>query len=560
MSNKRSAHFQELARQSRNRLISTISIMAVLSLTILIISINMQDSALAMITLVPAMLAVIVCAGFFVIRLATDMERDCFQEGMYLVLDCVPMICTVTDGNGIPLYCNDLALKLFSVTDKEEYYKNLFGDFLPELQPCGTRSLEKAGRHIQAAFKNGIENFEWMQQKDGEQLPCDVTLATASVYGTSRVLVFTKDLRETQRIQRLEEEIKERMRAVMDSSPMVMNMWDDTPTIVSTNEAAVGMFGLSDQGQYLRQFADLSPEYQPNGSKSADETFKYVNKAFREDALVQFDWVHQNLNREPIPTKIILSRFKSRGRYMLAAYTIDLREQFKAKENEVLIQQNIQTMMEQLNRHVTEQAAAVSESASAIEEMVASIQAVTGALSKNAEHVKDLQVASKVGHEGINDVVADIRGIAKESESLLEINSVMQNIASQTNLLSMNAAIEAAHAGDSGRGFAVVAAEIRKLAESSGAQSKTIGAVLKTIKSSIDKITKSTETVLNRFEQIDGGIKTVADQERSVLNAMEEQRYGSTKILRAIGEVSNITERVKTDAQQMIEKHQAVAQ
>ncbi|MDR0512224.1 MAG: methyl-accepting chemotaxis protein, partial [Treponema sp.] len=194
------------------------------------------------------------------------------------------------------------------------------------------------------------------------------------------------------------------------------------------------------------------------------------------------------------------------------------------------------------------------------EEMVTSIKTVTGALFKNAEHVKDLQVASKVGHEGINDVVADIRGIAKESESLLEINSVMQNIASQTNLLSMNAAIEAAHAGDSGRGFAVVAAEIRKLAESSGAQSKTIGAVLKTIKSSIDKITKSTETVLNRFEQIDGGIKTVADQERSVLNAMEEQRQGSTQILQAIGEVSNITQRVKTDAKKMIEKHQAVAQ
>jgi methyl-accepting chemotaxis protein len=192
--------------------------------------------------------------------------------------------------------------------------------------------------------------------------------------------------------------------------------------------------------------------------------------------------------------------------------------------------------------------------------MVTSIKTVTGALFKNAEHVKDLQVASKVGHEGINDVVADIRGIAKESESLLEINSVMQNIASQTNLLSMNAAIEAAHAGDSGRGFAVVAAEIRKLAESSGAQSKTIGAVLKTIKSSIDKITKSTETVLNRFEQIDGGIKTVADQERSVLNAMEEQRQGSTQILQAIGEVSNITQRVKTDAKKMIEKHQAVAQ
>lgn len=108
----------------------------------------------------------------------------------------------------------------------------------------------------------------------------------------------------------------------------------------------------------------------------------------------------------------------------------------------------------------------MSQSSSAIEEMPANIQSVTRTLVKNA---------------------------------------------GQTNLLSMNTAIAAAHAGEAGKGFAVVVGEIRKLAESSGGQSKTIGAVLKMIKESIDKITKSTDQVLAKFEAIDGGVKIVAD-------------------------------------------------
>jgi len=212
--------------------------------------------------------------------------------------------------------------------------------------------------------------------------------------------------------------------------------------------------------------------------------------------------------------------------------------------------------MEQLNGHVNEQAAAVTESAAAIEEMVANIQSVTTSLSRNADHVGNLQVASEVGHTSLNEVVFDIREIANQSASLLEINTVMQNIASQTNLLSMNAAIEAAHAGEAGKGFAVVAGEIRKLAESSSQQSKTTSTALKKIKGAIDKMTRSTENVLDKFNAIDDGIKTVTEHERGVLNAMEEQKEGSQQILRAIGQLSDITQRVKSDTQQMVSQHE----
>ncbi|MDR0555234.1 MAG: methyl-accepting chemotaxis protein [Treponema sp.] len=215
--------------------------------------------------------------------------------------------------------------------------------------------------------------------------------------------------------------------------------------------------------------------------------------------------------------------------------------------------EQITVNIDKLNNHVEQQSSSVARSSSAIEEMLANIQSVTNTLVKNSANVKGLIESSEVGRTGLQDVATDIQEIARESEGLLEINSVMSNIASQTNLLSMNAAIEAAHAGEAGKGFAVVADEIRKLAESSSEQSKTISAVLKKIKESIDKITKSTDNVLNKFEAIDGGVKTVADQEENIRNAMEEQGAGSKQILESISQVNEITQQVKGGSLEMLE-------
>ncbi|GHV39176.1 methyl-accepting chemotaxis protein [Spirochaetia bacterium] len=206
-----------------------------------------------------------------------------------------------------------------------------------------------------------------------------------------------------------------------------------------------------------------------------------------------------------------------------------------------------------LNGNIEKQTESVSRSSSAIEQMLANIQSVTQTLVKNAANVQSLADASDAGHQGLRDVAADIEEIARESEGLLEINGVMQNIASQTNLLSMNAAIEAAHAGESGKGFAVVADEIRKLAENSQAQSKTISAVLKKIKGAIDKITVATNNVLNQFEAIGDGVKTVADQEENIRGAMEEQGEGSRQVLESVGQLNEVTRMVKGGSQEMLE-------
>jgi methyl-accepting chemotaxis protein len=213
--------------------------------------------------------------------------------------------------------------------------------------------------------------------------------------------------------------------------------------------------------------------------------------------------------------------------------------------------ENIKTSIDLLNKLIEDQTESVNTSSSAIEQMTANIHSVSQTLIENGKNVEALTEASERGRTALQLVAQEIQEIAKDSEGLLEINSVMKTIASQTNLLSMNAAIEAAHAGASGKGFAVVADEIRKLAESSSVQAKTTTAMLKKIKASIDSITKSSDDVLARFGAISSEVKTVSEHESNIRNAMEEQEDGGKQILEAIARLREITVSVQKGSEDM---------
>jgi len=550
-----SLHFQVQARQDMNKLIMGITAIAVISMIFLIVGTGVRSMGVTIGILVPLLIGIFVCGGKLGLRLIKKMERGSYEEGMHLVMEGVPMNCTITDERGSVLFCNDRAMEMFKVTNKREYFEKLFGDFLPEFQPDGTRSMDVAGQYIQTAFKNGTASFEWWHQMGPgmEQFPCAVTLAAASVYGMSRILVFNNDLRQAHALQKQESALKERMQAVLDASPMLCIIADEEGNMMDVNKEAENLLGIQDKMLFITNFERYVPKNQPDGTDSIDKSTTEIQKAIRTGKQSRYEYIYQRSDGTPLPTEEITTPIDVGGKKIIICYSRDLRAEYAAKEAEQAAQNRLNVMMDKLNGQLESQSAAITESSAAIEEMIANTRSVSSTLSRNAQNVKDLQEAAAVGQSGLNEVATDFKEIARESESLLEINSVMQNIASQTNLLSMNAAIEAAHAGESGRGFAVVADEIRKLAESSSRQSKTIGTVLKKIKGSIDKITKSTDNVMTKFEAIDGGVKTVADQESGILNAMEEQSAGSTQIMQAIAQVNDITGQVKEDAKQIVE-------
>ncbi|MDR1230627.1 MAG: methyl-accepting chemotaxis protein [Spirochaetaceae bacterium] len=229
-------------------------------------------------------------------------------------------------------------------------------------------------------------------------------------------------------------------------------------------------------------------------------------------------------------------------------------------DNATAAMERILGRVDDLNKNIEEQTSSVNQSSAAIEQMFANIRSVGDTLVKNQASVRSLTEASASGRQDAEAVARDIQEIAKESEGLLEINAVIQNIASQTNLLSMNAAIEAAHAGEVGKGFAVVADEIRKLAENSSEQSKTIGAILRKIEVSIATINKSTGIMTKGFDTIEAGVKTVADQESAILTAMKEQESGSKQILDEVEKLKSITGLVRDSSAAISDEGKSISQ
>lgn len=209
--------------------------------------------------------------------------------------------------------------------------------------------------------------------------------------------------------------------------------------------------------------------------------------------------------------------------------------------------QNIST----LDMSIEKQSSSVEQSSSAIEEMIGSIQSINRITEHARESVEILKDTSDEGKKNQQEVISKIREIAKNSEQLQEANTLIASIASQTNLLSMNAAIEASHAGEAGKGFAVVAEEIRDLAEQVSSQSESVAKTINEIMNSIDKTVTVADASGLSFDNILEKVDSVYQVMEEISNTMQEQSNGSKEILVALNDMRDISYQVKTGSSEM---------
>ncbi|MCL2185290.1 MAG: methyl-accepting chemotaxis protein [Treponema sp.] len=206
--------------------------------------------------------------------------------------------------------------------------------------------------------------------------------------------------------------------------------------------------------------------------------------------------------------------------------------------------QRISDNIKALDESITVQTTSMNEASAAVEQMVGNITSISSVTERMESQFKTVGESSEQGSRIQKESAERIRTIVSQSQDLQDANKIIATIAAKTNLLAMNAAIEAAHAGDAGKGFAVVADEIRQLAINSTEESKKIGSELKQIVKTIDLIVKDSEASTNAFVDVTNRINDTGKLVHEVNNAIREQKIGASQVISYLRTMNEHTEKV----------------
>jgi methyl-accepting chemotaxis protein len=211
-----------------------------------------------------------------------------------------------------------------------------------------------------------------------------------------------------------------------------------------------------------------------------------------------------------------------------------------------------------LENAVDIQADTISRSSESIEQMVGDIDSVRTVVHQAHESTGNLSRSSEAGRKMLNNLTEELTRIADQSAFLEKANAALVNIAAQTNILAMNAAIEAAHAGEAGRGFAVVAGEVRSLAELSNKESASISAEIKNMRSGIEKIRQVSSGTVDTLGSMFTEVTDMQASLNSVNTAVEAQASNGTQVLKALTSLRETTDQVRTGSDEIQKESDAI--
>jgi len=307
---------------------------------------NTIPTIISLIIMFLFMLAVFVGMVFTLNRISklSKAERD--AEGRAtLMMDAAPVSCfmiRIVDTDGAvgfePIDFNGAALELFGFTSKDEVFERFY-----EIFPTPTDDVsptEVILLHVTTAINHGYDRFEFTHRRlSGESIPCEITIVRTDYQNSQVLICFQSDLRPFIDILDKEKDAHILTQKFLDSAPFFVEIWDDNIHLINCNQSAVDAFGLGNKQEYIENFFELSPEYQPCGMLSKDKAYHVIETCFRE-GYIRLEWMHMTRDGEPFPVDVTYVHLKRNDESIAVGYSQDLRpiiavmeEKHEAEEN-----------------------------------------------------------------------------------------------------------------------------------------------------------------------------------------------------------------------------------